>query len=209
MRRAWISFSLLGCGVLLTYTPLNALCSLHQDHWYWWQIFTAHFCHFTSSHFLWDALVVYAAASYCETRYTRKVYSAVTLLTIVLSSMWFLYGQSQWDEYRGLSALACAYVGLAACSLIRSHDRFSVCSGYMLALGLCGKIGCELNVDQSLCATLGEGVTPVVMVHVIGVCCAGLVGVLCGQPKYVTTSVTEEVITSNSIQTAKDRAQSI
>jgi rhomboid family GlyGly-CTERM serine protease len=132
----------------------------------WWRLFTAHFTHFGSNHFIWDAAVFLAFGTVCEliSRWRTAVTVGAASLTISLA---VLLWQPQFAIYRGLSGLDTALFGMFAATLLHRKDPISRMLGVLATVAVVAKCAFESATGSTAFAS-GDGYAPVPLAHLVG-----------------------------------------
>lgn len=143
-----------------------------------WRLWSAHFVHFSLTHALADALVLFSMGALAEPVVgTRRLVLALAL-GAPLISLGLLAGAPGLMEYRGASGLA-VMIGVAAGAVMwpasaRWKVAISVIAAAFAARTLCEASG--LSFDAS---SLPEGVAVAWQAHALGALCGAL---LAGSP---------------------------
>ena len=132
----------------------------------WWRLFTAHFTHFGSNHFIWDAAVFMAFGTVCE--FASRWRTALTLgVASIAISFAVLLWQPQFEIYRGLSGLDSALFGMFTANLLRRKDPISRILGVVATFAVVAKCEFESATGSTAFAS-GDGYAPVPFAHLVG-----------------------------------------
>lgn len=132
----------------------------------WWRILTAHFTHFGSNHFIWDAAVFLAFGTVCE--FTSRWRTALTLgVASIAISFAVLLWQPQFAIYRGLSGLDSTLFGMFVADLLRRKDPISKTLGVLATFAVLAKCEFESATGSTAFAS-GHGYAPVPFAHLVG-----------------------------------------
>ena len=132
----------------------------------WWRLFTAHFTHFGSNHFIWDAVVFLAFGTVCELISRWRTAFTVGAASITISLAVWLW-QPQFAIYRGLSGLDSALFGMFAAALLHRKDPISRMLGVLATIAVVAKCAFESATGSTAFAS-GDGYAPVPLAHLVG-----------------------------------------
>lgn len=130
-----------------------------------WRLLTGHLAHYSSEHWLLDALAFLALALTCARRAPARTAATLALaaLAIPLAVLAFL---PEMQRYRGLSGLDSALFGLCLALELRTPgSRQALLAGALFA----AKLAFELFTGRALFLdSLALGFTPVPLAHAFG-----------------------------------------
>ena len=143
-----------------------------------WSLFTGHFTHWNTDHFLWDLITFVVLAMFCESK-SRVRFLACVLISAIAISIGFLLFETELSAYRGLSGIDSALYALAMFELFRSGRKNDNTQLRILAIsGLIAflvKTIVELETGTTVFVTSTDFV-PVTSAHLIGFACGVVTG---------------------------------
>ncbi|MGH8679682.1 MAG: rhombosortase, partial [Burkholderiales bacterium] len=116
-----------------------------------WRVITGHSVHFSSSHLLFNVIVIGAAGSLIEAQDRRDLVELYALSAVLIGLFLFL-GEPSLRQFGGLSGIAYALVVYVALSGVHGSGRWRlVC--FALSMVVCAKLLAETLLGWSLTAT--------------------------------------------------------
>jgi rhomboid family GlyGly-CTERM serine protease len=133
----------------------------------WWRLWSAHLAHYSLSHAMMNALVLWVAGGIVEIRMGSRWLATRLLIGAPLISLVLLLCSPDLLEYRGLSALGVCLTVVAIICVARESPKFHVAIA-VLAVALAAKL---LGDSQGISLNLGGLPEDVVVdwrAHVVG-----------------------------------------
>jgi rhomboid family GlyGly-CTERM serine protease len=144
-----------------------------------WRVVSCHWAHFTSQHLLWDVVVFFGLAAFCERRSRTALLAAIALAAVVIPAAVWCW-QPELLTYRGLSGIDSAVfallgVGILSDSLRERRWRGAAVVG-LAAAGFIGKIIFEMLVGGTVFVESSAAFVPVPLAHLVGAACGAVIG---------------------------------
>jgi len=145
-------------------------------HGQYYRLLTGHLTHFTAEHMLWDTLTLLVLGMLVA-KQSSKLFWWTLLGSATMISLAILAWLTQMEIYRGLSGIDSAMFTCAAIQVIRRTHGAMRWLATVAILGFMGKTFFELWTGQAIFVqNLGEGVSPVILAHLIGALWGAVMG---------------------------------
>lgn len=158
-------------AVLLEFVPAGGDLLLYDRsailHGEWWRLWTGHWMHFSTSHLVWNLVVLLGAGAWLERLQPNRL-PGFLLLSAPLISVILLIGEPAMQIYGGLSGLATGAVVLLALTQLSRRHAGGIWWGILLAI-----VALKFIVEATQVAPLFAGfgastVRPSILAHAAG-----------------------------------------
>jgi len=143
-----------------------------------WRLFTGHWIHWNSEHFLWDVIVFVSLGALCES-YSRKAFLACLAASALFISIAVWSVLPQMLYYRGLSGIDAALYLMAVVVFMRDKKINDSPGGIiytaLLLTAFLVKVGYELATGDAIFVQSTEDFVPVPVAHMAGAATGALV----------------------------------
>ena len=138
-----------------------------------WRIVTCQWTHWSSNHFLWDALVFLSLGTICE-RFSRRGFAVCTVASAVLIPLAVWFWSPGMLHFRGLSGIDSALFVLLTVQLAGTKGRSMAAVAICLLAAFVLKTYFEVAFNDTIFVDSHGAFVPVPLAHAVG----GAVGLL-------------------------------